>query len=62
MAKVIKRVEVIETYETELTDEQFKLYLENEDSFWKLYNDELSVNEGLMEAEEINIWKYVEEE
>lgn len=62
MAKVIKRVEVIETYETELTDEQFKLYLENEDSFWKLYNDELSVNEGLMEAEEINIWKHVEEE
>lgn len=60
MKKVIKKVEVIEIYETELTDDQYKLYLEDEDSFWKLYNDELSVNEGLMEAEALNIWRYIE--
>lgn len=60
MKKVIKKVEVIETYETELTDDRYKLYLEDEDSFWKLYNDELSVNEGLMEAEALNIWRYIE--
>jgi hypothetical protein len=47
MKYILRKIETVTDvnfYEVELTEEQAKLYLENEDEFWNIYADTVEEN------------------
>lgn len=61
MPTVYRKVELIQTFDTEITQEQYDLYEQSPDEFWDLYHVELSDNEELFDEKVLNEWIDVEE-
>lgn len=49
MPYVKRKINSIQERKTDLTEDQHKLYLENEDKFWDLFYDELQFEEYVID-------------
>jgi hypothetical protein len=61
MPTVYRKIELIQIFDTEITQEQYDLYEQSPDEFIDLYYSELSDNEDLFDEKVLNEWIEVEE-
>jgi hypothetical protein len=61
MPIVKRRLNVVQDFETEITQEQYDLFQQSPDEFWDLFYNELQQNEDLFDEKVLDEWTEVEE-